>query len=85
MFVYYGTMCGRNPRKVPRWAAKGLLTVVKPFIGRTESTDDLLKYYTNRAIYPTDKAKRLLGYQLKICLDEGMKRKENWLRKAGYI
>jgi nucleoside-diphosphate-sugar epimerase len=85
MFFYYGAMCGRKLRKVPLWAAKGLLPVVKPFIGRTESTDDLLKFYTNRSVYPIDKAKRLLGYRPKICLDEGMKRTEAWLREAGYL
>jgi len=85
MFGYYGAMSGRKLRKMPLWAAKGLLPVVKPFIGRTESTDDLLKYYTNRSTYPTDKAKSLLGYQPKINLDEGMKQTEGWLREAGYL
>jgi nucleoside-diphosphate-sugar epimerase len=82
---YYGAMCGKKPRRLPLAMARIVLTLVKPFIGRTESTDALLAFYTNQATYPTTRAEQLLGYRPRVTLDEGMAQTETWLREAGYL
>lgn len=82
---YYGTMCGRRPRKLPLGLARIALTLVKPFIGRTESTDALLAYYTNNSVYSIDNAKQLLGYHPRVSIEEGMAQTERWLRESGYL
>jgi nucleoside-diphosphate-sugar epimerase len=32
-----------------------------------------------------DKAQKLLGYQARVSLDEGMKQSEAWLRQEGHL
>lgn len=44
-----------------------------------------LKFLTRPAVYPIDKAKRLLGYEPRVSLDEGMQMAKAWLRQAGYL
>lgn len=83
--AYYGAMGGRKPRGLPLWFARIAISLVRPFIGRTESADSLLTFYTNRSTYPTTKAQALLGYQARIDLVEGMRLTEAWLREAGYL
>lgn len=82
---YYGAMCGKRPRRLPLAMARIVLTLVKPFIGRTESTEALLAFYTNKAVYPTAKAQQLLGYRPRVSIEEGMAQTEAWLREAGYL
>ncbi|MGD8857950.1 MAG: NAD(P)-dependent oxidoreductase [Chloroflexota bacterium] len=82
---YYGAMCGKKPRRLPLALARVVLTLVKPFIGRTESTEALLAFYTNKAIYSKTKAEQLLGYRPQVSIEKGMARTEAWLREAGYL
>ncbi|MDX1662447.1 MAG: NAD-dependent epimerase/dehydratase family protein [Candidatus Promineifilaceae bacterium] len=84
-FEWYGTMAGRRPRRLPFWVVRlGLAAAVRlPLdlsIGR-----ELLDYYTARAVYPTTKAERLLGYRPRVSLEDGMARTEEWLREAGHL
>jgi nucleoside-diphosphate-sugar epimerase len=86
LFTYYGEMCGRKPLSLPwLWLARLILPVFIRLTGRTESTADLLKFYTTKSVYPIDKARDLLGYEPRISVDEGMRRSEAWLREAGYL
>lgn len=85
MFAYYGAMCGRMPRRLPLWLFRGVAAFVLPFLGRTESIDDILTFYTAQSIYPNVNAERLLGYRPRVNLDEGMKITEVWLREEGYL
>ena len=82
---YYGAMCGRPPRRLPLGLARIALTLVKPFIGRAESTDALLAYYTNNSVYPITSAEQLLGYRRRFSSEEGMAQTERWLRESGYL
>jgi len=82
---HYGQMCGRKPRSLPLWLARPILSVVGPIIGRAESPDALLRFYTNTSVYPYTKAKRLLGYRPRITIDEGMQQTEAWFKEAGYL
>lgn len=85
LFTYYGTMCDRKPRRLPFWLFRGIAALVLPFLGRSESIDDILIFYTSQSLYPSDKAEQLLGYRPQVSLDEGMRRTEEWLREAGYL
>ena len=82
---YYGDMCGKRPRRLRLGLARIALGLVKPFIGRAESTDALLAYYTNSSVYSMDKAEQLLGYRPRVSIEEGMARTEDWLREDGYL
>jgi len=82
---YYGAMCGRTPRRLPLGLARIILGLVKPFIGRTEPTESLLAFYTNRSVYPFSKAEHLLGYRPRITIRQGMAFTEDWLREEGYL
>jgi nucleoside-diphosphate-sugar epimerase len=82
---YYGAMCGRQPRRLPLGLARIILSLVKPFIGRAEPTEALLSYYTNRSVYPSAKARQLLGYRPRIDISQGMTLTEAWLRDEGYL
>jgi nucleoside-diphosphate-sugar epimerase len=86
LFGYYGAMCERKPLSLPwLWLARLVLPVFIRITGRTESTADLIDFYTTRSVYPIDKARDLLDYEPKISVDEGMRRSEAWLREAGYL
>jgi nucleoside-diphosphate-sugar epimerase len=85
LFAYYGAMCGRKPRRLPLWLFRGIAALVIPFLGRSESIDDILTFYTSQSVYPMEKAGKLLGYRPRVSLDEGMRRTEEWLREAGYL
>ncbi len=82
---YYGQMCGKKPRRLPLFMARIVLALVKPFIGRTESTEALLAFYTNKSVFSTAKAEQLLAYRRRISIEEGMAQTEAWLREAGYL
>jgi nucleoside-diphosphate-sugar epimerase len=82
---YYGAMCDKQPRRLPLFLGRILLGLVKPFIGRTESTEALLSFYTNKSVYSMDKARQLLAYRRRIDLEAGMATTEAWLRETGYL
>jgi nucleoside-diphosphate-sugar epimerase len=44
-----------------------------------------LKRYKLYADYPATKAETMLGYQIRVPIDEGMARTEIWLRQEGYL
>jgi nucleoside-diphosphate-sugar epimerase len=84
-FGYYGRMCGRKPIGLPMWLAQIMAVLFKIISRRSESTASLLAFYTSQSIYPIEKAKKLLGYQPRISMDESMRQTEAWLRDAGYL
>ncbi|MEW5988107.1 MAG: NAD-dependent epimerase/dehydratase family protein, partial [Chloroflexota bacterium] len=84
-FDYYGAMAGRKSVRLPLWLARVGLAVYKLVSGRQESGQELLNYYTMKAVYPTGKAEQLLGYRPRVSLAEGMALAERWLREQGYL
>lgn len=48
---------------------------------RTELNATSMRYLARRGGYSIDKARRLLGYEPQVDLDEGMRRTEVWLRE----
>ena len=82
---YYGQMAGRKPRRVPMWVAKIGAVASDTFKLKLPLSRVRLKYYRRKLIFPIEKAQRLLGYEPRIGLDEGMKRSEAWLRAEGHL
>ncbi len=83
--AYYGEMCGRKPRTLPIWLFQAAFALVRPIIGRSESTADILTFYTSQSRYPRDKAERLLGYKPRLSIEEGMEKTKSWLIETGYL
>jgi nucleoside-diphosphate-sugar epimerase len=82
---YYGQMAGRKPRRIPLWIAKIFAVLSDTFKLKLPLSRVRLKYYARKLVFPIEKARRLMGYEPRIDLDEGMKRAEAWLREEGYL
>jgi nucleoside-diphosphate-sugar epimerase len=44
-----------------------------------------VKFYKNNRAFNIEKAIKMLGYQPKVSLQEGMKRTVQWYRQNGYL
>lgn len=84
-FGYYGRMSGKTPRRVPMSLARVIATLNEWFNLGIPLTVDRLATYVRELRYPTAKAERLLGWKVRVSLDEGMRRSEAWLREAGKL
>lgn len=84
-FGYYGRMCGRRPRRVPLPMAKGLAYANEWLSLGLPLSVERLRYYVRRLRVRTEKAQRLLGWQVQVPIDEGMRRSEEWLRRSGRL
>lgn len=60
-------------------------TICKPFKITPPIFPRRVDWYRQNRAFKIDKAKRELGYQPKIGLDEGLKRTGEWYRKEGYL
>lgn len=61
------------------WRVNGLLKV------NSEVTPDAMYMLARTADISIAKARRLLGYEPKVSLEEGLRRSEDWLRSTGQI
>jgi nucleoside-diphosphate-sugar epimerase len=52
---------------------------------RNEVNPTSVRYLARRGTYSSAKARRMLGYDPKVDLDEGMRRTETWLRGEGLV
>ncbi len=89
-FGYYARMAGKpNIRSGPEWLAKAIglgMEITSKLTGRPPKiTREAVRYLTRQAHFSIEKARRELGYQPRISLEEGMKLTEQWLREAGYL
>jgi len=84
-FGYYGSMSGKRPRRVPMPAAHLIARANELFRLGIPLTVERLERYVRKLRYPTTKAERLLGWQVHVPLDEGMRRSEAWLRETGKL
>jgi nucleoside-diphosphate-sugar epimerase len=90
-FGYLARMAGQaNVRSVPGKLAIAGTTVFEKavhLVGKTTDINPLTMIMLSRpsADYSHAKASRLLGYQPKVELEEGMQRCEDWLREQGRI
>jgi len=84
-FTYYGEMCDRQPRSIPLWASNILIVINKLLRLKLPITRGRLRQSRLKVQYPTTKAEKMLGYQMRVPIPEGMKRTESWLREEGII
>ena len=86
-FGHYFRMLGKEgPRIVPRQAMTALARVVdasaRAVKRENEVNANAVSYLSRRGTYSIEKARRVLGYEPRVSLDEGMRRTEAWLREA---
>lgn len=90
-FAHYSRMLGRpKPRAVPTAIARTIAMTggaIEKAIGRdTEMSAGSIDYLAKRCgAYSIAKARRLLGFEPKVHLEEGMRRCEEWLRAEGLL
>jgi nucleoside-diphosphate-sugar epimerase len=89
-FGHYARMLGKPlPRTAPAAVARTIAAVggrLETALGRdTEMSAASIDYLTKRGAYSIAKARRVLGYEPKVDLDEGMRRCEEWLRGEGLV
>lgn len=88
-FGYHWRWAGRSgaPPGIPRAVAEGVTALVwgvNRVLGiRDETAPDTMRMFSRPGGYSIDKARRLLGYQPRVTLAEGMRRSEAWLRERG--
>jgi 2-alkyl-3-oxoalkanoate reductase len=88
-FGCYADMLGRTMRSLPALAARGLTAPVDvlyrsvgwqpPFSPRA------IEYVTHPGTYSIAKAQRVLGWEPRVSLEEGMARTRVWLEDAGLL
>jgi nucleoside-diphosphate-sugar epimerase len=84
-FGHYARMLGKGPvRTLPTPIARTIAAAggrIEKTLGRdTEMSAASIDYLTKRGAYSIEKARRVLGYEPKVSLEEGMRRCEEWLR-----
>jgi len=89
-FGNYSRMLGKSaPRAVPTPVAMGMaaLPEAAAWIGgtSTEFRRSSVVYLARPGTYSIAKARKLLGFEPKVDLDEGMRRTEIWLREQGLL
>ncbi|GAA0432973.1 putative oxidoreductase [Actinoplanes capillaceus] len=89
-FAHYYRMLGkRGPIVAPTPLAVAVATVMGTAIrlvsGPTEVNATSMRYFARTGTYSIEKAQRLLGYQPRVDLTEGMARTGRWLRDQGLV
>jgi nucleoside-diphosphate-sugar epimerase len=89
-FGYYREMLGAGRiTRVPTAVATALAAVaatVNRLRGHpTEETPEAVRYLARQGTYSIEKARRVLGYEPRVSLDEGMRRTEAWLRERSLV
>ncbi|WP_286977751.1 NAD(P)-dependent oxidoreductase [Pseudomonas sp.] len=90
-FTHHWRWAGRegSPRTLPLCLAVGLARVlwgVNTLLKRDdEVTPDIMYMFARTGNISSAKAAKMLGYQPKVTLQEGMRRAEAWLRETGQM
>jgi nucleoside-diphosphate-sugar epimerase len=89
-FNYYAQLLGKpRPRSMPLPVARRIAATggaVEKLLGRdTEMSAASIDYLAKRGGYSIEKARRVLGYEPKVDLEEGMRRCADWLRSEGLV
>ena len=89
-FGHYARMLGRGPvRTLPTPLAEGIAGLVGAVLGalgrETEVSAETMRMLARRGTYSIGKARRVLGFEPKIDLAEGMQRTERWLADRGML
>jgi nucleoside-diphosphate-sugar epimerase len=89
-FGRYYRMLGKDgPRVLPRSALVGVASGIDAFsrLARRENemNANAVAYLARGGTYSIEKARRVLGYEPKVDLEEGFRRTEEWLRAEGML
>lgn len=82
---YYGELCGEEPKGLPLWIAR-LMAAANRIPGVSAPIDSgTIEMSTSKKIFPTEKARELLGWEPRVELAEGMERTTQWLKEEGLV
>ncbi len=89
-FGHYARMLGRGSlRTLPTPLAEGVAGIAGTVLGalgrETEVSAETMRMLARRGTYSIGKARRVLGFEPKIDLAEGMQRTERWLADRGML
>jgi nucleoside-diphosphate-sugar epimerase len=89
-FGRYFTMLGKKgPRALPRGVLTGVARGIDGFMRirrqENEMSANAVEYLARRGTYSIAKARRVLGFEPQIDLDEGFRRTEAWLREEKLV
>lgn len=82
---YYGELSGKEPKGLPIWLAKLMVFANKIPGVNTPVDKGFLEMATLSKRFSIEKAGRMLGWEPKISLEEGMKRTARWLKDQKYV
>ncbi|WP_442114101.1 NAD-dependent epimerase/dehydratase family protein [Pseudomonas sp. NUPR-001] len=78
-----------SPRSLPLWLAvslsRGIWRINRLLKRQDEVTPDIMYMFARTGGISIEKARRLLGYEPKVSLNEGLQRSEQWLRDVGQL
>lgn len=83
-FGHYARLLDKPLRRVPTLASRALAAAVMRLPGSGEVSPAAVAYVAKTGTYSIAKARRLLGYEPAVDLEEGMRRTTDWLRAEGY-
>jgi nucleoside-diphosphate-sugar epimerase len=89
-FGHYYRMLGRRgpivlPTSVAVTSARIAGVILRLRDPRTEVNAAAMRYLARPGTYSIEKARRMLGYEPRVSVDEGMRRTEEWLRTEGLL
>ncbi|ANY87797.1 MULTISPECIES: NAD-dependent epimerase/dehydratase family protein [Pseudomonas] len=90
-FGYHWRWAKRSgaPRSLPLWLALALTNAIwsinRLLKRQGEVTPDTMYMFARTGGISIDKARRLLGYEPKVCLQVGLERSEQWLHAVGQL
>ena len=89
-FAHYSRMLGKPaaravPYRVARAAAAAMDAVARARGARNELTPAAVDYAMRRGTYSIERARKELGYEPVVGLEEGMRRTESWLRASRLV
>ncbi len=85
-FGYYGEMAGKKPRRIPFFLARGVVLLKQLLkLHNIPLTNERLRFYQTKTVYPYKKATALLGYMPRVGIEEGMEKSAEYLREIGRI
>lgn len=90
-FSHHWRWAGRSgsPRSLPLWLAvaltHGIWNINRLLKRADEVTPDVMYMFSRSGGISIGKARRMLGYEPKVCLEEGLRRSEQWLQETGQL
>ena len=84
-FGHYARLLDKPLRRVPTVVSRALAAAVMRLPGDGEVSPAAVAYVAKKGTYSIAKARRMLGYEPAVHLEEGMRRTTDWLRAEGYV